>query len=69
MATISLTHDDIVAVNALRRSRHADGVKAVLVKQLAEHRRTFEEEPALEANRAQLDLTKTVLRLLFEVPL
>lgn len=65
---INLTHDDVVAINQLRRSRHADGVKAVLVKQLAEHRRVFEEEPALESNRAQLDLTKTVLRLLFEAP-
>ena len=69
MAVITLAHDDIVALNQLRRSRHADGVKAVLIKQLAEHRRTYEEEPALEANRIQLDLTKTVLHLLYEVPL
>jgi hypothetical protein len=66
---ITLTHDDVVALNQLRRSRFADGVQAVLIKQLAEHRRVYEQEPANEANRIQLDLTKTVLHLLYEVVL
>ena len=66
---IQLTHDDVVALNSLRRSRHAAGVEAVLIKQLAEHRRTYEEEPANEANRVQIDLTKTVIHLLFGVSL
>jgi hypothetical protein len=66
---IQLTQDDVVAINQLRRSRHADAIKAVLIKQVAEHRRVYEVEPANEANRVTLDLSKTDLHLLFEVAL
>jgi hypothetical protein len=65
MATITLTLADKIAINQLRRSHHADGVRAVLDKQLAEHRRLYEVAPASEDLRVELDLIKTSLYLLF----